>query len=244
MHINKLPYELLLLIWSYLPSNMDSLAVISTCKYYKEISYEYGFIKHLKIFRLKNCQNFILKCYQHRNSLLSIYLKSVDTPQSIIYINWPLKVIFDNCYMGNIRIDPPNNCITEELHIIDNHRTTHNSRININWAKFKNLKKLNIYAYDIEVAGFSNCKKLEVVAIDLTLNQLVLSSDICNLKNLKILLVTGSITTNSNTTNMYFKSDKLSFCSINNKCNIITGQNKMLNNTSVNIQGFTYSIFN
>uniref|UniRef100_A0A6C0CZD1 F-box domain-containing protein n=1 Tax=viral metagenome TaxID=1070528 RepID=A0A6C0CZD1_9ZZZZ len=244
MHINRLSDDLLLLVWSYLHSNMDMLSVITTCKYYKEIGYKYGFLKHIKISRILNYQDFILNCYKHQNSLLSISLQLIDIPHSLIYTKWPLKVVFYNCYMGNISIDPLGEvCNTQELHIIDYYRNTRNTPININWNKFINLKRLNIYASDIQITDFDKCKNLEDVAIDLSNRKFSLPNTVCQIKNLKTLLLSGSITTNSNTTNMYFISDKLNFCSINNKCDIINGQNKLLINHKINIQCFTY-IFN
>ena len=207
-----LPKDILRTILQTYLNNKDANNLSKTCKIIYKIDY-------LHFLQNKNDDIWYFSSVfsKHYTSLKSIFIKNVSEPESWLVSKWPSKVEFLCCYHS--KIDPYNITDTEEL-IITHYNSYNKKKLKINWYKFPKLKKIKISTYDIDISGLHNCKNLEHIYLISQQNNLLLSKDIYNIKNLKYLFTNCFL---PDIENMIFVSNKIEKCIVknNNYKNII-----------------------
>lgn len=197
--------------------NKDMVNLIKSCKLLNNLGKTFGCLKTVKV-DANTTQDDYIRFVLYRNIFLkNLIIDSIDEPTNCMPKKWPEEIIFNSCEMGTLYIDPDISP-TKVLAIRDSHRFKHTSwqhpkKININWAKFPELKVLDVYCSDISFSEIGkHCKKLESIRIDLLHreshyeNSLFLHS-IAKLPNLRI------IATNCKTYEpLHFVSKNLKVC--------------------------------
>ena len=210
--MNNLPNEIIFLISSFI-NNEENLMFVKTCKYYKEILYNYGFLKSLYYSFPGSITDFTLNFIKHNRTLTDIYIyNSNNIHLYMLSAIWPKRIKFMH-YRINCSINPYINTNTENLYI-SSYRNT--EKIYINWSKFNKLKYLFLHIYDLNFINIESCTNLEVIFIYLETSNLnndtSIPKNIGLLKNLKHILTNCDLSNNT-----HFISKKLQTCISNNK---------------------------
>ena len=164
MRLDIFSDDLILHIFKFVSSNEDMISLIGTCKYFKKLGNEFGYLKYINVKGYKNFIKFIKFYFTPNDFLQSVSIKDIDNPiRWMIERPWPKEMIFTNCLIGNDLVDIPESP-TEKLIIRD---CTNRSTIHIDWQKLPKLKILDIQANDIDFVGREMCKELDIVRIGL-----------------------------------------------------------------------------
>jgi hypothetical protein len=136
MSINTVPDFLLIKILTFISDNKTSLNFISSCRYFKNLFYKEGFVKHIKIdpHLHSDPYEFSMKCGYHRRTLDTISITHLSNPQHWISV-WPRVVFINNCFIKDV-VNPSEETNTEILYILNNR----NVNTQINWEKFPKLR--------------------------------------------------------------------------------------------------------
>ena len=157
MSINFLDKYLLCKIMDYILDNKTSLNFVLSCKYFKNIFYKYGYIKHIKTGSLTSFDkyNFFLTCINHENTIDSIEITNLNNPICWIPI-WPRFVFFNYCNITN-EIKPPKPTKTKVLYLLNNRS---DKKIKVDWKMFPNLEYLETDNFNFNIEDANQCKKL------------------------------------------------------------------------------------
>lgn len=159
----SLPTELYLEIMTKLNSNNHMISLRCTCKYMKQLTDSFGYIKHIQFSLDSDYMNFI-HLFSKRNIFLEkLTIHDMQDPFSLIPPQWPKEVIINSCYLPH-KIDPIKIQKKTEVMIIRDFIPK--NLLKINWEKFPSLRILDIKAYDVDIQNLHMCKKLEVIKID------------------------------------------------------------------------------
>ena len=200
--------DLILHIFKFISTNKNMISLIGTCKYFKKLGNEFGYLKYINVKGYKNFIKFIKFYFTPNEFLQSISIKDIDNPiRWMIERPWPKEMIFTNCFIGNDLVNIPESP-TEKLIIRDN---TIRSSINIDWQKFPKLKILDIQVNNTNFAGLEKCKELEVVRIDLGIDK-YLPDFFADFQNLKLIASTCFASEP-----LHFVSKQLKVCLMNKK---------------------------
>jgi len=184
------------------------ISLIGTCKYFKKLGNEFGYLKYINVKGYKNFVKFIKFYFTPNDFLESVSIKDINNPISwMIERPWPKEMIFTNCFIEN-NIDEIPESPTEKL-IIRN--CTNRSTIHIDWKKFPKLKILDIQVNDIDFVGLEKCKELEIIRIDLGIDK-YLPNFFADFQNLKVIASTCFAIDP-----LHFVSKKLKVCLMNKK---------------------------
>ena len=213
--MDYIPEEIILLISSFL-NNRDSLHIVKTCKYYKNILYKYGFYKSLNY--NSNFIHFLENFKKHNNTLTDVYIHNASNIHILMFMMWPKRISFLNCiFTYDIK---PNNTNTEYLYIT----SLKNTKIKIDWSKFPKIKCLFLNIHDIDLNGIELCSNLEIICLYLEINNTtngshtIIPKTIESLQNLTHIISNCNLSLNTN-----FVSQKLKTCiSANYNANNIT----------------------
>ena len=162
MPFNTIPEELILLIWDFIATNKDMLAMRACCTYLKHVGDKWGFLKTIAVDYATNIMKFMQMYHNYAPSPLALTFSHRVTPSRWIPHAWPKLVMFVDCYMDRDLIDPPVSPTTE-LHISDSR--SDEGVIRINWRKFPRLKALFVQAHDVMFTGIESCTELERVDV-------------------------------------------------------------------------------
>ena len=129
-----IPDVLLFKLLEYIRDNNTCINLLLTCKYFKKIFYEYGYLKIVKVSIMRNNPyNFMLQTDKHRRTLNMIEMLYLHEVQHWIAY-WPNTVFFNHCTTG--KINPTKKVNTEFLYILNDR----SKKLWINWEKFPKLK--------------------------------------------------------------------------------------------------------
>jgi len=218
MSFYRVPDELILRIMDNdFLKNKDMVNLIKSCKLFNKLGNTFGYLKTVRV-NADTAHNDYIRFVLYRNIFLkNLIIDGIDEPTKCMPKKWPEEMIFNSCEMGTTYIDPDVSP-TKVLAIRDSHRYKHTSRkdpkrIHINWAKFPELKVLDVYCSDISFFEIGkHCKKLEAIRIDLLNrenhyeNSLFLNS-IAKLPNLRVIATNCKIYEP-----LHFVSTKLEVC--------------------------------
>jgi len=154
MSINLLDDYLLYKIMDYILDNKTSINFIISCKYFKDIFYKYGYIKHIKTGNLTdiNIYDFFSICVEHENTLDLIEITNTFNPINWITV-WPRVVFFNYCNI-TVEINPFKPVKTKRLYLLNNRN---NKKIKIHWDMFPDLEYLETDNFNF---NFEDIKKL------------------------------------------------------------------------------------
>ena len=210
--IENLPEDIILHIYSML-DNRDMITLNNTCSTFKNINYKWGCYKSLKLDRNTNYKKFLEKNTSKKHIFLEeIIISNIDNPLQWFPLKWVKKMVFNNCDFNEHLITPPVNkkhFPTEILIIHDYQRTNNKNTIYIDWSSLKNLRVLDIYAYNLDFTGLEKCLNLKSIRIDLAMDKIIPKS-ISSFKNL-IFLATTCLSKDE----LHFCSKILRICFIN-----------------------------
>lgn len=139
MSLNNVPDDILYIIMSFIKDNKTSVNFISSCKYFKNLFYRYGYIKNLSISAHDDLFKFAILSSYHNKTLNCISIYNKFNPH-MWFNNWPKIVFMNNCTIKE-KIDPSKSTETEYLYIL-NSRIYKDIKINKN--KFPKLKYIEI----------------------------------------------------------------------------------------------------
>jgi hypothetical protein len=211
MSLDNFSDDLILHIFKFVSTNKNMISLIRTCKYFKKLGNEFGYLKYISVKEYKNFIKFIKFYFTPNDFLQSVSIKDIDNPiRWMIERPWPKEMIFTNCFIGNDIVDIPESP-TEKLIICDLHRSMNKYTIHIDWKKFPKLKILDIQTNDIDFVGLESCKELEVIRIDLGVDK-YLPNFFADFHNLKLIASTCFATEP-----LHFVSKQLKVCLINKK---------------------------
>jgi hypothetical protein len=205
MFFNFLPEDLILEIRDFINNNNDMISLRTCCKYFKKIADKWGYIKYINFGMHTNVMNFVNLYGEHRKCIISLNIEHMNYPIPWIPGEWPKKVSFSNCYLGNKFIDPPESK-TDSLCIIQTNN--YRNRLKINWNKLTKLKYLYVETYDIEFKDLEKCKNLEVLCINLYNKNVKVPDCIQNFRKLKRVLISCKKIDKS----LHFVSKNLKVC--------------------------------
>jgi len=216
MSLEKLPKDLILVIWAFIRSNKSMTSLVTSCKYFKKVGDTYGYIKSYDL-DLNNY--YFLRKLLSKNIFFDKFITR-DISRPSIMLNdkagWPRVVVFDigrddyGFGYTNV-IKPPLSPKTEVLKIsIDKRYVGLTTPLTVIWCMFPNLKVLDIEVINVHLSGLIGCKKLEKIKINISGPVAPILPDfISSLPNLKILA------TNCRTTKpLHFISKKLQVCHV------------------------------
>lgn len=165
MSLNDIPDCLLISILEYISDNKSSISLVSSCKYFKNLFYKNGYLKYLTTKPLGlNPYDFAMKTAEHSRTLKTISMYNTKDPQYWIF-SWPKVAFFNHCHIT--KIDPTKPTQTEILYILNNPST----KLEINWFKFPNLKKLELTSWNFNYSEKDirdKCKYLKHINIQKT----------------------------------------------------------------------------
>ena len=157
MSINFLDEYLLYKIMDYILDNKTSINFLLSCKYFKNIFYKHGYIKHIKTGNLIDIDkyNFYLTCINHQNTVDSIQMMNTFDPMCWIPF-WPRVVFFNYCNITS-DIKPSKPTKTKILYLLNNRN---NKKIIVDWKMFPNLERLEVSNFNFNLENTNQCKKL------------------------------------------------------------------------------------
>jgi hypothetical protein len=163
MTINFLDKYMLYKIMEYISDNKTSVNFISTCKYLKDIFYNYGYIKHIKTGNLSDMgkYDFFLMCIKHEKTIDLIEVTNLYNPLCWIPF-WPRVVFFNYCTIIK-EIKPSKKTKTKVLYLLNNRN---NEKINIAWDMFPDLEYLKVDNFNFNMEDVNKCKKLNIKIIN------------------------------------------------------------------------------
>jgi hypothetical protein len=159
MSFSRLPDYILMIIMEYIRDNTTSITFVSLCRYTKTLFYKYGFIKHISIGPHDSIFDICISAANHKNTLNLISICYRRDPQHFIFF-WPKRVFFNWCTTKD-KLNPTKETQTEELFLLNDR----NSAVQINWNKFKNLKRLELTGWNVDFKGIDVCKNLKSIQI-------------------------------------------------------------------------------
>ena len=157
MSINFLDNFLLCKIMDYIIDNKTSINFVLACKYFKNLFYKYGYIKHLKTGNLTDLSiyNFSLTSIKHENTIDSIQITNLNNPMYWISV-WPRVVCFNYCNITS-EIKPCKPTKTKVLYLLNNRN---NKKIKVDWKMFPNIERLEVDNFNFNFEETNQCKKL------------------------------------------------------------------------------------
>lgn len=159
----NLPTEILQSLFQWFQSNQESIALIKTCKEWKNITKNHGYIRKLS-FPIQSGLNWINTFCNHPNTIDRVYIYNQTDPHFWIF-KFPRIVNCCDCNLTTPFI--PNGgtpCDTETL-IFRNMLDPYMTKFKTNWELFPKLRTLIIYVYDCDVDGLEKLKDLYTVAV-------------------------------------------------------------------------------
>ena len=110
----------------YILDNKTSINFLLSCKYFKNIFYKHGYIKHIKTGNLIDIDkyNFYLTCINHQNTVDSIQMMNTFDPMCWIPF-WPRVVFFNYCNITS-DIKPSKPTKTKILYLLNNRNNKNN----------------------------------------------------------------------------------------------------------------------
>ena len=138
MSLLNLSENLLDVIYKYIPFPYNKLFGL-TCR--ELLSYVKFNIKLTLMDDYKSFIDLCIKLYPNTITIENMYDPQLWLPY------YPEKIIFNNC--TTFDINPPEKIITQELVLTDYNRNKHKKAIHINWDKFPNLRKAQLYVYSV-----------------------------------------------------------------------------------------------
>ena len=141
----------------YILDNKTSINFLLSCKYFKNIFYKHGYIKHIKTGNLIDIDkyNFYLTCINHQNTVDSIQMMNTFDPMCWIPF-WPRVVFFNYCNITS-DIKPSKPTKTKILYLLNNRN---NKKIIVDWKMFPNLERLEVSNFNFNLENTNQCKKL------------------------------------------------------------------------------------
>ncbi len=213
MSFHYLPEDLILYIWVMIETNKDMVALISTCKRFRDIGKERGCIKSIEFQENSNYHNFIELWGRPKLFLHQIKISDFANPISWIPTkHWTKTMIFERCYMGEEYIDPDGSK-TETLVIKDVHRRRNRYTLRINWSKLPKLKVLDLYVPDVDLNGLETCQELEAIRIDVNNNNRFFPEFLAKLPQLRFIALSCCLATEK----VHFTSPDLKICFVPKK---------------------------
>ena len=186
--------DLLPCILRHLTTNKDMKAMRCTCKYLKEHTDQYGYIRNIVFGLNSDYMNYISLYNHNRASIYMLTMDSLTDPVPWIPSRWPETMIFNNCQMGNTQINPPTSP-TKILRISD-FTPSHfpmlvgaPNILKINWTKLPQLREVYIRSPDMILDGMQACTHLETICIDLQNKNRPVPQWIGNFPKLKIIMI-------------------------------------------------------
>ena len=88
-NLDILPEDLLLIIWKYLSTNKEVIALYRTCKYFKEIGDRSGYLRHLRLNLDSDIRNWHSLQGKHTGSVVSLSVNRMIRPIPWIPGKWP-----------------------------------------------------------------------------------------------------------------------------------------------------------
>ncbi len=166
--ITDLPEDIITMIIDILD---DATSFVCTCHRFYSIGQGYGYLKHLYYKSGDNLEGFKDKFNVHQRCVKSIVIDGLHDPQQWlpfypkgIFLNI-ISIPFDIYSRPIYNFNPLEETYTEVLYIIASKFSP--CLIKINWKMFKNLKKLSLTAYDIELNGIEHLENVYEVSIDI-----------------------------------------------------------------------------
>lgn len=215
MSLEKLPKDLILIVWAFIRSNKSMTSLVTSCRYFKKLGDRYGYIKTYNL-ELNN-YNFLRKLLSKNIFFDKFITRDISRPSIMLNdkAGWPRVVVFDigRDDYGFGTIKPPLSPKTEVIKISIDKRYVglRNSQpLTVVWCMFPNLKVLDIEVDNVALSGLMGCKKLEKIKINISGPVAPILPDFfATLPNLKILA------TNCRTINpLHFISKKLQICHV------------------------------
>lgn len=188
--ITDLPEDIITMIIDILD---DATSFVSTCQRFYSIGQGYGYLKHLYYKSGDSLEDFKNKFNVHQRCVKSIVIDGLHDPQHWlpfypkgIFLNI-ISVPFDIYSQPIYNFNPPEETYTEVLYIIASKFSP--CLIKINWKMFKNLKRLYLSAYDVELDGIEYLENVHEVSIDIGNNNIGYfnNENIKNLPKLQII---------------------------------------------------------
>lgn len=139
MSINIVPDDILYIIMSFIRDNKTSINFISSCKYFKNLFYKYGYIKNLSFSRPNDMFEIAILSSNHSKTLNCISAHNQLNPHNW-FGTWPKCVLMNNCTISQ-KIEPAKLTETEYLYILNSRKY---KDIKIDKTKFPRLKQLTI----------------------------------------------------------------------------------------------------
>lgn len=203
MSLEILPDELILHIWEFVETNKDMVALVSTCRSFRNLGNIFGYVKSIT-FGYMDFEKFWQFKHRRNDFIYRMIMDNISYCSS--QFTWPKEMIFNRCCIGSILIDP-NPSPTETLIVRDLCQCDSRKVLTINWSKLPKLRVLDIYHWDIDFTGLDACKELEIIRIDLRNNNRLLPEFIAHMPKLHTIAV-SCIADKA----MHFVSDKLKIC--------------------------------
>lgn len=167
--IHALPDSIFVNIWMlYTDDNKSSCSLRTVCKCFKTYADTYGYIKNISCNRRSNIQ-YKLSEYKRHMPMLS-RLRMTDTYMHFMNLQQKLpKTVHITNYREPIHCISPNRVSnTERLSIV---YTAFENTLLINWAKFPNLKQLDISAHNVDIEGIQCLQHLVSIRIVIRVRQ-------------------------------------------------------------------------
>lgn len=162
MSFSAMPEDMVLLIWEFVRTNKDMLAMRSCCTYFKRIGDTWGYLKNIMVSVHMDYMKFISLYGRYARHPLTLTFAHRVTPTRWIPYTWPTSVMFVDCFMGRERIDPP---VSPTTALDISHGTT--STLRLKWQNLPRLKSLSVRADDVDFTGIEHCTELETVDLHL-----------------------------------------------------------------------------
>lgn len=208
MMLQDLLQDLIIYMWKFSFSDNDRYSLTKTCRYFRDLGLEIGYLKHISLSGVRNFIKFIKNYNRSKSFLEKIVINNIHNPVSWMSdLSWSKEMIFNNCCMDNEIINIPKAC-TEKLVVTDLH---YKSNFYIDWSKLADLKILDLNVYDINFTGMEKCQLLEVIRLNLDENKFF-PDFLANLPNLKI-IATNCFSRNT----LHFVSKQLKICLVPKK---------------------------
>ena len=160
-----IPTDVLNKIICLLDNNSNHSLILSS-KYSYNHGKQYGYITNILLDYKQTYRSFLDIFNNNFFNMQTVEINGMDNPH-IWLPSYKKNIIFSNCSI-NEYINPDKTAlITKSLKIQDYTREKNKNIININWEKFINLEKLDLYVYNINLIGIEKLTKLKYKSINI-----------------------------------------------------------------------------
>lgn len=168
MIVDALPESLFVHIWMLYIDNKSSCILRTVCTRFKTYADTYGYIKNISC---NNRSNIQYKLSEYKRHMLSLsHIRMIDTHMHFMNLKQRLpKTVHITNYRKPIHcVSPLRISNTERLSIV---YTAFENTLLIEWAKFPNLKQLDISAHNVDFEGIQCLQHLVSIRIVIRVRQ-------------------------------------------------------------------------